>query len=98
MAAAHGNENIRFEPDEQPPPLLTVGAGFQSALIMLAPVVLGVVVVLQISGQSAAYTAWAVSAALVVSGVSTILQAVRFGRIGSGHVLFMGTSGAFIAV
>ena len=39
-----------------------------------------------------------VFAALLVSGVSTIMQAVRVGRIGSGHILFMGTSGAFIAV
>ena len=30
--------------------------------------------------------------------MSTILQAVRVGRIGAGHVLVMGTSGAFIAV
>ena len=65
---------------------------------MLAPVILGVVVVLQIAGQPAEYTAWAVFAALLVSGATTILQAVRFRRIGSGHVLFMGTSGAFIAV
>ena len=42
--------------------------------------------------------AWAVFAALLVSGVTTILQAVRVGRIGAGHVLIMGTSGAFIAV
>lgn len=98
MAAAHANENIRYEPDEQPPPLLAVGAGFQAALIMVAPVILTVVIVLQISGQSDDYRAWAVFAALIVSGVTTILQAVRFGRIGSGHVLFMGTSGAFIAV
>ena len=98
MAAAHGNESIRFEPDEQPPPPLAIGAGFQAALIMLAPVILGVVIVLQIAGQPAEYTAWAVFAALLVSGATTILQAVRFRRIGSGHVLFMGTSGAFIAV
>ncbi len=98
MAAAHVNENVRFEPDESPPPLLAIGAGIQAALIMVAPVVLGVVIVLQIAGQPEDYTTWAVFAALVVSGVTTILQAVRFKRIGSGHVLFMGTSGAFIAV
>ena len=34
----------------------------------------------------------------MISGVTTILQAVRFGRIGAGYVLLMGTSGAFIAV
>ena len=98
MATEHVNENIRYEPDEQPPAPLAIGAGFQAALIMLAPVVLGVVIVLQIAGQPAEYTAWAVFGALLVSGVSTILQAVRVGRIGSGHILFMGTSGAFIAV
>ena len=41
---------------------------------------------------------WGVFAALMVSGVTTVLQAVRVGRIGAGHVLIMGTSGAFIAV
>jgi NCS2 family nucleobase:cation symporter-2/xanthine permease XanP len=98
MATEHVNDHIRYEPDEKPPAPLAIGAGFQAALIMLAPVVLGVVIVLQIAGQPAEYTAWAVFAALLVSGVSTILQAVRVGRIGSGHILFMGTSGAFIAV
>lgn len=98
MATEHVNEHIRYEPDEKPPAPLAIGAGFQAALIMLAPVVLGVVIVLQIAGQPAEYTAWAVFAALLVSGVSTILQAVRVVRIGSGHILFMGTSGAFIAV
>ena len=98
MATEHVNENIRYEPDEQPPTPLAIAAGFQAALIMLAPVVLGVVIVLQIAGQPPEYTAWAVFAALLVSGISTILQAARVGRIGSGHILFMGTSGAFIAV
>ena len=37
-------------------------------------------------------------AAVAVSGVTTILQAVRVGRIGSGYVLVMGTSATFIAV
>ena len=98
MATEHVNDHIRYEPDENPPAPLAIGAGFQAALIMLAPVVLGVVIVLQIAGQPAEYTAWAVFAALLVSGISTIMQAVRVGRIGSGHILFMGTSGAFIAV
>ena len=98
MATEHVNEHIRYEPDEQPPAPLAIGAGFQAALIMLAPVVLGVVIVLQIAGQPPEYTAWAVFAALLVSGISTMMQAVRVGRIGSGHILFMGTSGAFIAV
>lgn len=98
MAVTRANENIRYEPDERPPLPIAIGTGFQAALLMLAPVVLTVVVVLQIAGQPAAYLAWAVFAALLVSGLTTMLQTVRVGRIGSGYVQFMGTSGAFIAV
>ncbi len=50
------------------------------------------------AGGTEAYLSWAVFAAVVVSGASTVLQAVRVGRLGSGYVLLMGTSGAFIAV
>ena len=98
MDEAQVNENVRYEPDENPPSLVTIGAGFQAAVVILAPVVLGVVIVLRIADQPESYLTWAVFAALLVSGVTTVLQAVRVGRIGSGHVLIMGTSGAFIAV
>ncbi len=92
------NENVRYEPDENPPPAIALGAGLQAALVILAPVALTVVIVVRIAEESDSYLAWGVFAALLVSGATTILQAARFGRIGSGHVLMMGTSGAFIAV
>ena len=98
MAVSHTNENVRYEPDDIPPHAITFGAGFQAAMLIVGPVVLTVVIVARIAGQPDSYVAWAAFAALLVSGVTTILQAVRFGRIGSGHILIMGTSGAFIAV
>ncbi len=98
MAMSGVNENIRYEPDEQPPAAIAFGAGVQAVATMLAPVVLTVVIVGRIADQPSSYIAWGIFAALVISGLSTILQAVRVGRIGSGHVLIMGTSGAFIAV
>ena len=98
MAITEVNENVRYEPDEEPPRLVTVGAGLQAAAIIVAPVVLGVVIVMRIAEQPDSYLTWAVFAALLVSGITTVMQAVRVGRIGSGHVLIMGTSGAFIAV
>ncbi len=98
MASAYVNESVRYEPDENPPPLITIGAGVQAASIIVAPVVLTVVIVARIADQPESYVSWAVFAALLVSGATTIIQAVRVGRVGSGHVLMMGTSGAFIAV
>ena len=96
MAVAHENENVRYEPNDDPPSLLAVGAGFQAAMIIVAPVVLTVVIVARIADQPDSYMSWGVFAALIVSGATTILQAVRVGRLGAGHVLIMGTSGAFI--
>jgi len=76
---------------------MTLGAGVQGAMIIVGAVVLGVVIVMRVGDQSQSYTSWAVFAALLVSGSTTVLQAVRFWRFGSGHILIMGTSGAFLA-
>ncbi len=93
-----GNDAVRYEPEEKPPPLVTVGSGLQAAMVIVAPVVLTVVIVARIADQPDSYITWGVFAALLVSGATTALQAIRVGRVGAGHVLIMGTSGAFIAV
>ena len=98
MTEARADDTVRYEPHENPPPLIAAGAGLQAAMIIVAPVVLTVVIVARIAEQPESYLSWAVFAALLISGITTVLQAVRVGRVGAGHVLIMGTSGAFIAV
>ncbi len=98
MTSSRANDNVRYEPNDNPPRLITVGAGLQAAMIIVAPVVLTVVIVARIADQPESYITWGVFAALLISGITTVLQAVRVGRVGAGHVLIMGTSGAFIAV
>ena len=98
-AAAPGPSlDIRYEPNERPPHLLSLGLGFQYALLVLAGIVLTPAIVIRAASQSEAYLSWAIFAALVICGLTTALQAARLWRIGSGHVLIMGTSGTFIAV
>ena len=77
MTGARDDEKIRYEPDDSPPSLVAIGAGFQSAMVIVAPVVLTVVIVARIAEQPESYLSWAVFAALLVSGVTTVLQAVR---------------------
>ncbi len=91
-------DDIRYEPDERPAHILSVGLGLQAAMLTLAGIVLTPAIVIRVANQGESYLNWAVFAALVISGLSTILQAVRVGRFGAGHILIMGTSGAFIAV
>ena len=89
---------MRYEPNDRPPRALTFGLGAQFTILSIAGVVLTPAIVVRAAGGGEAYLTWAVFAAVGVSGVTTILQAVRVGRIGAGYVLLMGTSGAFIAV
>lgn len=93
-----GKDFIRYEPNENPPPLLSFGIGFQAAMLVIGGIVLTPAIVIRAADQSEGYLSWAIFAALVISGSTTVLQAARVGRFGAGHILIMGTSGAFIAV
>ena len=89
---------IRYEADERPPFLLTIGLGLQIALLTIGGVVLTVAIVARAGGASESFLTWGVFAAVLVSGTTTIIQALRIGRVGAGYILMMGTSGSFIAV
>ena len=92
------DRHIRYEADDKPPLPLTAALGLQFAILTIAGIVLTPAIVVRAAGGTDAYLAWTAFAAAAISGVSTIIQAVRFRRIGAGYVLMMGTSGAFIAV
>ena len=89
---------VRYQVDERPPRLLVIGLGLQLAILSVAGIVLTPAIVIRAGGGGEDYIVWAVFGAVLVSGVTTIVQAVRVGRVGAGYVLLMGTSGAFIAI
>ena len=89
---------VRFEPHDKPSNPVTIGLAAQYCLLTLGPIVLTVAIVVRTAGASELFLSWAASAALLVSGITTMVQARRFGRFGAGYILLMGTSGAFIAV
>ncbi|MXX66708.1 MAG: hypothetical protein F4Z40_06925 [Chloroflexi bacterium] len=89
---------MRFAPGERCPLPTAAGVGIQGAIFALAPLVLVVAITARAGGQDDDYLSWAVFAALIIAGGLTALQAVRFGRIGAGHVLIMGTTPNFVAV
>ena len=95
MAAPIVNEHVRYEPEENPPPLIALGAGAQAAMLIVAPVVLTVVIVVRIAEASESYLAWAIFAAMAVCGVTTVLQAARWGRFRVGARADHGHVGGF---
>ena len=94
--AAEVGGGLRYEADERAPAALTLGLGVQLALITVAVPILIPTAVMRAGGAADSHLAWAVFAAVAISGVTTALQAIRYGRIGGGHVLVMGSSVAFI--
>ncbi len=62
------NENIRYEPDDRSPHLISAGLGFQITAIALAPVAVTVAIIARAADQPENYIAWAVFAAVAVSG------------------------------
>lgn len=91
-----GEPSLRYQPDEKPPLRLALGVGLQLAVLNIAAVMLIPMVVMRAAGMTDAYLSWAVLASVAICGVATMLQALRGGRLGMGHVMVMGTSGAFI--
>lgn len=89
---------LQYAADEKPPLLLASLLGFQVVTLILVGIVLTPLIVLRAVGLEGRYGSWVVFAALLISGLTTMLQARRIGPVGAGYALFMGTSGAFIAI
>jgi xanthine permease XanP len=98
MQTDHDTKNIRFSAEENPPTALAAGLGLQVVILIIAGIILTPAIVMRGAGQGESMTQWAVFAGLVVCGITTMLQARPIGRFGAGYTLFMGTSGAFIAI
>ena len=60
-------------------------------MLGLANTIVLVIVIVRAGDQGEDYLSWAVFSALAISGVVTVLQAGRAGRLGAGHVLMTGS-------
>ena len=98
MASESANESLRFEPEESCPPLTAAIAGFQLAVVVLALVVVPVVIIVRTAGESHEFLRWTVFVSLIVCGIATILNSLKIGRLGSGHVMVIGTAEPAIAI
>ena len=86
---------LRYSVDERPPPLLAAGLGVQFALFVISGAVFLPIFLLSQDVIDNDQAAFLVAATLLTGGLSTAVQAIRIGAVGSGYLLFMGTSGAF---
>ena len=85
-------QNPRYEADENPPVIPSLGYAAQFSLIASATLLVTPVVVAKASGRGDSYLTWMVFASLLVCGVATLLQVRRVGPVGAGAVLPMFTA------
>ena len=97
MVSGQG-KRLRYAADEAPPPGVSVVVGLQTAVLTCVPVVVIMTIVARVAGQSDEYLLWTIFAGLVIGGLTTIVQAARFGGIGAGNLVIMGSCGAAIGV
>ena len=95
--AGDASEHLRYAVDDDTPTLLTLGLSAQVVTVVLTGIILIPIIVLTAADRKE-FIEWAVFATLLVSGLATMLQARPIGAFGAGYPLYMGTSGAFIAV
>ena len=95
---AQVNENVVYQPDEQPSHPLSLVHGFQSVMTRMAAMAAAASIIAAAGGQSQGYLSWIFFSALVVCGIGGILQTFRFWRFGSGYSLSVVSASAFIAI
>ena len=90
--------HLLYEVGETPPLSVSLPLAGQTVALILAGITLTPIIALTAAGIVDVWGNWVVFAALAISGATTIIQARPIGNFGAGYVLFMGTSGAFLAV
>ena len=65
------DSGVRYEPGETPPPLLSIGLGFQATALILANIVLVSTIVMRAAGETDLYLSWAVWASVMICGLAT---------------------------
>ena len=90
-------QNVRFEPNDKTSWPLSFGLGLQLVVLCIASIVIIPTLIIQAASGSPGQIQWVAGTALFICGLTSVLQAVRIGPVGSGYVLLMGTSATFTA-
>ncbi len=88
----------RYGIDEMPPLREAVPLGLQHVLVMMASNVTIPVILATAIGATTGETAFLVQVALLVAGLTTLMQTIGFGPVGSRLPIVQGTSFGFLVI
>lgn len=87
---------LLFKLDDKPPAIGSALVGFQHLLAIIGGILTAPYLIALGMGLNAEDTSYVISAALIVSGLGTLLQINRLSALGAGLLSIQGTSFAFI--
>ena len=89
--------NLLYDMAERSPFWLTLLMAAQHVMLIYSEIIIFPVIVGKKAGAPLEHILFASFAAALAAGLSTLLQVVRLGRVGTGYVLFMGSSAAYFS-
>ncbi|MBF0524336.1 MAG: hypothetical protein HQK56_04490 [Deltaproteobacteria bacterium] len=89
--------NLAYDVNERPPLWIIAVVALQHIMIMYNEVILFPVIIGKAGGAPVDHIRYACFAAAVVAGLATLIQVLRLGPVGSGYVIFMGSSTVYLA-
>lgn len=91
------SKGLLYGLNDRPPFLITLFLAIQHILLYIPGTIIVPIIIANILGVGAAEKEMIVFVSVLVSGISSFIQVYKVGKIGSGYMLFMGSSGAFMA-
>ncbi len=96
--AAQPNNDVIYQPDEQPPHLESLSLGFQRVMGRLGSLAARAAIIALAAAQPDDYVTWLVFTAFLIAGLGTVAQTFRFRQFGSGYPISVNSNTAFVAV
>ncbi|MDD3050966.1 MAG: solute carrier family 23 protein [Candidatus Cloacimonetes bacterium] len=92
------NRNLLYEVGEKPSAGISFMMAFQHVILIFSGIVFAPMVISRACGLDIVQTNYLIFAAVIVSGITIIIQVLKPFTIGSGYLLFLGPAASFIAI
>lgn len=86
---------LLYKLEDDPGFVKSIFLGLQHIVLVFGGSVLMPVIICRSTGTSIEQTEYIIFATTIITAVSSIIQVKRFGKVGAGYLLFMGSSGAY---
>lgn len=95
MSTSKSSSKLLYKLDDNPGFVKSVLLGIQHIILVFGGSVLMPVIICRSTGTSIEQTEYIIFATTIITAVSSFIQIKRFGKVGAGYLLFMGSSGAY---